>query len=64
MNIDLLPLYNHVKEKQEFDSDIVYDKDYYSNTKIKDLKNIHIKGYIYLDSSNLLKAKFTYSGIM
>ena len=64
MNIDLLPLYNHIKEKEEFDCDILYDKDYYSNTKIKKLRDVHIKGYIYLDSSNLLKAKFIYNGVM
>ena len=64
MNIDLSELYSHVKEKLEIDTHIEYEKDYYKNTKIKDLKDVYVKGYIYLDSSNLLKAKFAYSGVM
>ncbi len=64
MNIDLSPLYSHIKEKLEIDSNIEYEKSYYSNTRIKNLKNVHIKGYIYLDSRNALKAKFSYSGVM
>ena len=64
MNIDLLPLYNHIKEKEEFDTDVSYSRDEVSNTKIKKLVDVHVKGYFFLDSNNEVEANLDYSGTM
>ncbi len=64
MLIDLGPLYSHVVEKINVDTDVSYSKDEVSGTKIKDLVDVHVKGYFFLDSNNEVEANLDYSGTM
>ena len=64
MQIDLGSLYSHTVDKLTVDTDVSYSRDDVSGTKIKDLVDVHVKGYFFLDSNNAVEANLDYSGTM
>lgn len=64
MEIDLSSLYSHTVEKIDIDTNIEYTLEDISNTKIKSLEDVVVKGYLYLDSTDNIKANLSYNGVM
>ncbi len=64
MDIDLSALYSKTVDKIEVDTNISFSKEELENTKIKKLDNISIKGYIYIDTNDSLKADLDFAGVM
>ncbi len=64
MQIDLGSLYSHTVDKLTVDTDVSYSKEEVSGTKIKQLVDVHVKGYFFLNSNNEVEANLDYSGTM
>ena len=62
MKISLNDLY--YKDKIIIDEDITFDKSYYDNSEILDLKDIYVNGYIYQNSLDEYEAKLNLKGKM
>ncbi len=64
MNIDISSLNSGTIKKYNIDEKIEFTKEELKNTKIKALKDVQVKGYLYIDSSDNLKANLDFSGVM
>ncbi len=53
-----------VNDRFTYDDDIEIDSAIYHNDAIKGLSNIHLNGYIYYNSAEILEIKLTLKGIM
>jgi len=62
MQIDLNKL--EINDRFEYNEDLVFDKDIYSNEEIKDTKNLHLEGYVYYNSAEILEINLEVNGIM
>lgn len=64
MNLNLLELNIDVVKKISIKDKVEIPKDFYTNTEIKDLKEIQIDGTIYKDSAGIITLEAILSGIM
>ena len=62
MKIDLNRL--KINDKFTYNEDFEIDTNIYNNDKIKGLNNLHLEGYIYYNSAEILEIKLNISGIM
>lgn len=62
MQIELNKL--EINNKFEYDEDIEFNRELYHNDEIKDIKNTHLKGYIYYNSAEILEINLEVKGIM
>ncbi|MDD4036080.1 MAG: YceD family protein [Bacilli bacterium] len=64
MNIDIIRLINNFTENIEIDEQMNFDSTYISNTDIRKLDNIKVKGNITKSSSHIYHLILNVSGIM
>ena len=50
--------------KLEIDEDIIFDKDTYKNTDIRELKNLHVSGLVSIDYEDNINIELNLSGTM
>lgn len=62
MQIELNNL--EINDKFEYDEDITFDKNIYQHDEIKDLKDTHLKGYIYYNTAEILEINLEVKGTM
>ncbi len=61
MKIDLnkLNVYNVIN----VDDDVIMDKEFYQNTDVRDIKNLHIQGRIFINISDEIETDLEVSGV-
>lgn len=62
MQIELNNL--EINDRFEYDKDIIFDQNIYNYKEIKDIKDTHLKGYIYYNSAEILEIDLELKGIM
>ena len=64
MHIRLLDLYRGIKKEIVLDQDVTIAKEYYKYSDIKDLKDVHVSGKIYLNYDRKVEYTLEVTGAM
>ena len=64
MKLDLTELNNRIVTELEISSDVIIPKEWYLESNILELNNLHLTGSVFRDSSDLITLKATLSGNM